>query len=137
MIDGLQRLTALKRFIVDKDFKLKGLEFLTDHEGKGYDELPRSFQRRIEESQITVYQVERGTAEEVKFTIFRRINTGGLPLTTQEIRHALNQGPATVLLKELVTYEEFLKAIDWGISDERQEQRELFLRFLAIRLTRP
>ena len=34
IIDGLQRFTAIKRFIIDKDLMLSGLEFLTDEQLK-------------------------------------------------------------------------------------------------------
>ena len=42
-----------------------------------------------------------GTPTLAKYTIFSRVNTGGLQLTPQEIRHALNQGKSTVLLAKL------------------------------------
>lgn len=136
VVDGLQRLTTLKRFIVDQSLKLTGLEFLP-LDGKSYEDLPRSYQRRILETQITVFAITRGTPDEVKFTIFRRINTGGKPLSAQEIRHALNQGKITRRLAALAKATEFQRAINWGVSDDRMEDRELVLRFLAFALIPP
>jgi hypothetical protein len=116
---------------------LRDLEFLTQFHGVGFDDLPRNYQRRIEETQVTVYQIEKGTPPEVKFNIFKRINTGGLPLTSQEIRHALNQGPVTSYLKELANSEEFQRASGHGVSDQRMAARECVLRYLAFTLTPP
>lgn len=132
VVDGLQRLTTLKRFVIDKQLKLTGLEFLTNFKDCTYDNLPRKFQRRIQETQLTVYLISRGTPDEVKFTIFRRINTGGKPLSPQEIRHALNQGKSTQLLEELSHATEFHEATAGGVSDDRMDDRELVLRFLAF-----
>ena len=131
VVDGLQRLTTLKRFVIKKDLKLKGLEFLKLH-GKGFDDLPRNFQRRINETQATVYLIEKGTPPEVKFNIFKRINTGGAPLAAQEIRHALNQGKATTFLEDLANSQEFKRAADYSIRDDRMADRECVLRFLAF-----
>ena len=47
IIDGLQRITALKEFVVDGTLELSGLEFFHDLEGMKYAELPRTFIRRI------------------------------------------------------------------------------------------
>ncbi|MEI7768442.1 MAG: DUF262 domain-containing protein [Chloroflexales bacterium] len=135
VIDGLQRLTALRRFAITEELKLTGLEFLNQLKDKGYKELPRGFVRRILEAQVTGYLIARGTPDEVKFTIFRRINTGGKPLALQEIRHALNQGQATELLVELAKSAEFQRAIDKSVSDERMDARALVLRFLAFART--
>lgn len=135
VIDGLQRLTTLKRFLIDKDLKLRGLEYLTQFEGKTYDELPRNYQRRIVETQVTVSLIEKGTPDEVKFNVYKRINTAGQPLTSQEIRHALYQGEATVFLAQLANSHEFKQAIDNGIRDERMADRECILRYLAFTIT--
>jgi nucleoside phosphorylase len=135
VIDGLQRLTTLKSFVLEKEMKLEGLEFLQQFKGFRYDELPRALQRRIEETQITVYLIGQGTPPEVKFNIFKRINTGGLPLSTQEIRHALNQGQATRLIRFLSKTTAFIEAT--GVSSERMVDQELVLRFLAFVITPP
>jgi hypothetical protein len=135
VVDGLQRLTTLKRFAIDKELRLTGLEFLTHLDGKRYDDLPRSFQRRIVETQVTLYLIEKGTPPKVKFNIFKRINTGGLPLSAQEIRHALNQGKATIFLERLANSNEFKKATSYSIRDERMTDRECVLRFLAFTIT--
>lgn len=134
VVDGLQRLTTLHEFITKKSFRLEGLEYLSSAEGKKFDELPRGMQRDLEETQITLFIIRPDTPPDVKFTIFYRINTGGLVLTAQEIRHALFQGPATSLLKRLASSDEFLRATDWGVSDSRMDARECVLRYLAFRI---
>lgn len=137
VVDGLQRLTTIQRFVVKEELALTGLEFLTDYNGKKFHELPRSFQRRIEETDIVLYLIQAGTPSQVKFDIFRRINTGGEPLSAQEIRHALNQGQITDYLKELAESEAFLKATNQSISSKRMDDRECVLRFLAFSIVSP
>lgn len=135
VVDGLQRLTVLRRFVVDQEFALTELEFLTDFNGKRFNNLPRAMQRRIEETQVTVNLIQPGTPPDVKFNIFKRINTGGLPLSPQEIRHALNQGPAAVMLHDLVDFPEFVQVAGKSMKDRRMTDRECVLRFLAFVIT--
>jgi Protein of unknown function DUF262 len=57
VVDGLQRLSALKQFMSDKTLRLCGLEYLTNLEGKTYDEIERRYQRRIEETQVKLFRI--------------------------------------------------------------------------------
>jgi hypothetical protein len=137
VVDGLQRLTTLKRFVIDQSLALCELEFLSDLTGLRFDGLSRGFQRRIEETEIVIYLIQPGTPPRVKFDIFRRINTGGLPLSAQEIRHALNQGKIIRKLEELANSTTFRSATAYGVSPKRMDDRECVLRFLAFTLNPP
>jgi hypothetical protein len=140
VVDGLQRLCTFKRFVVDceekyrdQPLKLVGLEFLKDYEGMTFDQLPHNMQRRLRESQLTLYFIKPGTPKEVKYSIFYRINTGGLILNAQEIRSTLNQdGHARDYLKEISGLTLFKQIVN--ISPRRMQDRELILRYLAFRL---
>ena len=127
IIDGLQRITAINEFIVKKTLKLEGMEFFNDLNGLGYDELPRQFSRRIDESALITFTVKEGTPVNVKYNIFKRLNTGGLELTPQEIRHALYQGQSVKFLKELATSKEFLKTTCHSIKTDRMLDQEFIL----------
>lgn len=132
IIDGLQRVTVLKEFVVEKTLKLQELEFFPELNGCNYDMLPRTFQRRIDETVINVYLVNPSTPENVKFNIFKRINTGGLALEPQEIRNALFQGQATRFLQECSKKECFINATGGSVKSERMMDREFVLRYVSF-----
>lgn len=130
IVDGLQRLSAIRKFVVDKKMTLQGLEYLLEFNGKKYDELHRTYTRRIDECPITLFLIQPGTPEAVKYSIFRRINTGGLVLTDQEIRNAMAKPAIRNFLKELAAYEYLKKTI--GDQSRRMVDQELVLRYLAF-----
>lgn len=139
VIDGVQRLTALERFINEKDesvrLHLADLEFLTQLNQKNFDDLDPSLRRRILGAQFVAYVVEPGTPDDAKLNIFKRINTGGMTLTAQEIRHAMNRGPVRKFLEELVGTEEFGEAVGPSAAKSmarRMADRECATRFLAF-----
>ena len=137
VVDGLQRLTTIKRFVLDKTLKLSGLEFLKEYNKKTIDDLPRSLTRRIEEAPVTLYLIKPGTPLNVKYSLFYRINTGGLTLNPQEIRHALSQsvnnGQASQFLKKIAESDYFKKYV--RVYDKRMLDKELILRYIAFKIT--
>lgn len=134
VVDGLQRLSSIKKFMVDKKLRLTNLEFLKELDNKKYDDLDRTSQRVINETQIITYQIEAQTPKEVRYSIFNRINTGGLPLNAQEIRQALNQqGQGVKFLIECTENEVFRNIVN--IPSKRMLDRELVLRFISFKLS--
>lgn len=134
IIDGLQRICAIRDFMLKKNepLKLEGLQFLKNFEGMTYSQLARPEVKRIKSLKITMNTLRKGTPLDVKYIIFQRVNTAGEPLTPQEMRHALNQGPAAVFIKELANMESFKKATNYSVKSKRMQDRDFVNRFIAF-----
>lgn len=130
VVDGLQRLSAIKNFIL-KGMPLSGLEYLVALNGRTFDGLPSSLRRNILESTLLVYLIRAGTPEDIKFNIFKRVNTGGLPLTQQEIRHALFRGVGTELLARIADTDVFHRLVGLA-ANKRMLDCEFVNRYLAF-----
>lgn len=155
VIDGLQRISTLRSFVIHKKLRLQNLQFLKEYNGYNYDDLPRELQRRIKTFPITVYILGKGTPDEVKYNIFSRLNQGGLELTAQELRNALHQGTPAKLVADLARGKDeeymddednkiikkattegklFVKVTEGRIKTKRMEDRDFTTRFVAFYL---
>ena len=131
VVDGLQRLTTIYDFIKN-EYPLVGLEYLDALKGLYFSDLDRGMKRRIEETELIINVIQPGTPEEVMMNIFKRINTGGMPLSNQEIRNALHKGQVRDFLKKLADSEDFKESTDYSIKNNRMEAQEMALRFIAF-----
>ena len=106
------------------------MEYLKELNGSTFEALIPKLQRRIQETELVVHVIRRGTPPLVKFNIFARINTGGLVLSSQELRHALVPGSARAILEHWAALPEFRTATDKSVNPARMDDRELILRYI-------
>lgn len=145
VVDGLQRISTMRDFILGKKylkshrredkgngFRLENLEFWHDYDGFVFNDLPVALQNRILEAEFSFTIINPPTPEDVKLNIFKRINTGGMRLSSQEIRNALYIGPSTELLRKLAGSKTFQDATDHSIHADRMQDQELVLRMLSF-----
>lgn len=139
IIDGLQRCCSIENFCIKKTLRLKGLEFLAEKDGKqyleglGFDDLDRELQRGIITRPITINLIKKAPRS-IRFILFKRLNTGGLELTPQEIRNAVYQGYAAATIKSMAKLPEFIQATGGKISTNRMQDRDFVSRFVAFYL---
>ena len=138
VVDGVQRLTTISQYVKKGGFKLGGVTYLHDLEGQGFDDLAAVFRRRLNSAQFVSHVIDPQTPYRVKFDIFRRINTGGSPLSAQEIRHCMSGARSRQFLKELATDESFSTATGGALTGHpRMADLEVVLRFVGFRLFTP
>ena len=131
VIDGLQRLSSLKRFFVGK-FKLSGLEILSDLNKSDITTLNPKALRMLKNGLLRVIMITHDSNEEIKYDVFMRLNTGSVHLTEQELRNCLYRGNLNKFLKEVVQNQKWLALIGLKEPHKRMADREMVLRFLAI-----
>jgi hypothetical protein len=66
IVDGLQRMSSIRNFCVKKTLSLTNMEFLTQLNGKRWDDLSTDLQRVIKESQVVIHKILPGTPTDVK-----------------------------------------------------------------------
>lgn len=135
VLDGHQRLYTLQCFyngvIHGVEYKLAGVQ--RRFVGKTYKELDVEDRRRLDDSIIhaTIMKQEEPSEDWSSiYSIFERLNTGGITLQPQEIRMALYHGPFSTLLRELNVNQDWRKLV--GAVSKRLKDIELILRFFAL-----
>lgn len=134
VVDGLQRLTAIKEFMENK-LSLRGLEYL-NIDGATYtgkNKLDEKLYRRFNLTQITTNIIDSKSPTRAKYDIFRRLNTGGRPLNAQELRNCLSPEPLRNTLRLMAQSNCFREAMTNSVSDVRMEAQEYALRFIYFR----
>lgn len=132
VVDGLQRLSSFRRFL-DNKLRLTGLG--QDHplRGKSFTDLPIHLRERIEDTQLTLYILDKSAPEVARLDIFERVN-GGVPLTRQQMRNAIYNGGGTRWLSTMAATKAFQKATDGTLNWRTMRDREAINRFAAFRL---
>ncbi len=135
VIDGVQRLSTVRDYATGRFALSEHLEYLKQElEGKAFGQLDAPLKRRFHQTQLVVHVIEATSPSRLKFDIFKRINTGGSPLTSQEIRHCMGRKRSRDALERLAALPSFRQATRLTpASTRRMADRELALRFVAFR----
>lgn len=143
VIDGVQRLSTLVRFIGDEATRatisqrthlvLCGLTKLSSFNGRGFDDLPQSVKLQFSLKPLKVTTISDKSDLSVRFDLFERLNTGGVRLEPQEIRSCIYRGPFNEMLRRLAQNADFRRVVRLRLSAEHNATREeMVLRFFAF-----
>jgi hypothetical protein len=145
VIDGLQRMTSIVDFLGPKEWRLAALDDIhpllrgnTNAALRTGDETSTILYSAVENVTVpvTVIRCDYSKGEHMRylFTIFHRLNSGGVRLNNQEIRNCIYSGSFNDALKAFdVTNADWqvIKSKVWG-SVTRFRSVEILLRVLAF-----
>ena len=153
VVDGLQRLSTIYEFVGilhDEDGKklplliLEGTKYLPSLKGKVWEDrknpsrsLDQMQRLSIKRTKLHVNIILRESDEKAKYELFQRLNTGGSPLSEQEVRNCLmvmvnrNFYESLKRLAEYQLFQDSISLTDKAISE--QYDLELALRFILLR----
>lgn len=145
VIDGLQRIMSIiyffKGYFGEESygkravFRLTGLSEKSPYAQKSFEDLDATDQRKLKGRVLRVINVKQiGPANDdtSAYHIFERLNTGGTPLTPQEIRHCVFNGPLVTALGKLNEDQSWREIIGKTALDKHQKDIEMVLRVLAV-----
>ncbi len=144
VIDGLQRISTIVKFLQGGDWKLSQLDDIDPEiAGKSVAAIktPTSalhqYYTRVENLSVPVTVLrcdfKKRPHMEYLFTIFHRLNTGGMKLNNQEIRNCIYGGTFNNLLKELDDHAPWRRLNKMRAGQTyRFSKQEILLRFFAF-----
>jgi len=147
LVDGLQRVSTMLSFFgvlksEDEGIKNKNNWALVAGDrvealvGFTYETMPELFKRNLKRATCRVEILNWNSNYDMRFELFNRLNTGGSPLTEQEIRNCIYRDISPEFndfLKRIADNEDFRALID--LDDEQIERlyhEELALRFISL-----
>jgi len=136
VIDGKQRLFSIFSFL-SNEMALSGLETRDDLNGYRFaelnlvapDEVPT-----IENHPIRTIIIRNWPNEDYLYSIFYRLNSGSLPLSSQELRKALHGGRLLDYIDDYIADNDHFQRIFGEKLDKRMRDVEIVLRFVAFDL---
>lgn len=141
VVDGLQRMYTITRFLGDENWVLSKLSDINKNiSGKKVSEVKQKHPELYKRVQnitlpVTILRCDysKKNHAEYMFMVFHRLNAGGLKLNNQEIRNAIYSGPFNDFLKDCNKNKTWRNLL--GIKDDirdRFRKIELILRFFAF-----
>lgn len=146
VIDGKQRLLAIAGFAEPNKYpiwskpNLRGLTTRPDLNLKSYLDLTVGEEespelRQLLNSDMRCTVISNYKTDQVLYDIFYRLNTGSVPLSSQELRQVLNKGPFADYLIQTTNVELPVHSVlNLKGPDTRLRDAEILLRYIAFSL---
>lgn len=150
LIDGLQRISSYLHFrgnkitggeVENKYLKLVGCDIVRELNGMTYNDLPKSLQIRLKRNFIRVEVLRKENDNNLRYYMFKRLNSGGEQLSQQEIRNCTIRLLDKEINDTIISCsndDNFKSTID-RVEDEKINKKfdqELVLRFFALKNNR-
>ncbi len=143
LVDGLQRLSTVFSFFgmlkilpEKNNWALNDGDLIQTLDKYSCTDLPLKIQLNIKRASCRIEIIKWNSKYDLRFELFNRLNTGGSPLTNQEIRNSLFRevsGEFNAFLKKLGQNKDFIKLINVGQEQlDELYHEELVLRFMSL-----
>ena len=141
ILDGKQRLTAIKEFFEERfddgsKFQIQGLDDLSEINGETWSTLRQNFPeyaRSIEAAPIRTAIIRGWKKDDILYEIFFRLNSGSVKLSPMELRMSLIRGP---YLREVIKKTSQIRSIQQLLglksADKRMKDVEVAIRHMAF-----
>lgn len=148
LIDGLQRISTYLKFrgqLINAEGNaeppsvLNGCEVLEELNGNTFDSLSTSVRLKLKRNFIRAEILQKQTDREMRYHMFKRLNTGGMDLSDQEIRNCT----ARILGSQFIDFintlakenQDFLECMK-SVADQDKDKmifEECVLRYFALK----
>ncbi|WP_017306306.1 DUF262 domain-containing protein [Spirulina subsalsa] len=146
LIDGLQRISSVIQFIDPKSLgkeplKLQGCDLIEELNDNTFEDLPLKLKLLIKRSSVRTVIIKRQSQSFLRYSMFKRLNTGGAILAPQEIRNCSarvmgDEGEKFYkFLQKMADYPSFVLCTKILPEQEKEKKgdEELVLRFFAAK----
>lgn len=144
LIDGLQRVSTVLSFFGElrdpekNNLTLRAGSIVPELENITIDTLPLDLKLTIKRTPCRVEIIQKDSHFEMRYELFKRLNTGGEGLTRQEIRNCIfrgfeNYSYFSEYIISCASNEDFREIINISRdTEEKMMYEELFLRFFSL-----
>lgn len=144
IVDGLQRISTILSFFglltgemsKENNWTMCNGDIIDGLDGLSSHDLPLKYQLNIKRSSLRIEVIKWDSSYDMRYELFNRLNTGGSPLTDQEIRNCIFRGTGNDLsreIRDLAGNPEFIRFV--RVTDRQKSELyldELVLRFYSL-----
>lgn len=145
LIDGLQRISSVLQFLDSsliglEPLRLDGCDIISDLNGLVFEDLSLSVRLMLKRTPIRAIIIKKQSKGFLKYEMFKRLNTGGSILSSQEIRNCsfrMLEGGAAFYSKlqalaKIPSFQLATSALSESDRDQKGDE-ELVVRYLALK----